>query len=837
MADQDQNAVLISELCASDGQLGPTLRAVYDGGRHESFMETLDTFIQRMDAEIEKMCNHNYQGFIESVDELLKVRADAVRLRELITASDESRQATGKFLLGKAQELMEARVVLRNVVTAIESLNTCRPVLQLYTKAVEQLQQKKYYPALKALDQLEKQHLPRVSQYGFASQLHARIPLLRKRIKATVLSDLQDWLAKIRKQSTELGRTAMDETKVMMRALNADDKESASTALSASTAPGTSGTGSTPRGRTATTVGAQRRPKGFLFKAREDPIEVGVGIGGGASGTQDAGAKSTEASGGQPSSQSSQSMSSGEVVEFSAVYRCLHIFEVLGCRSEFEAYYKEARRQQASLVLQPLVQAQSSSADTFSSCKDHFYQVVGFFLVENTVINTTQALLTQGALDESWEIAITQISAFLQIQSNCCGSASLLLEVKEFMVLFCQTLQINGYNVTRLLDLLLEMRDGYTDILMRDWEARLRAAIAADTYEPMQVKSLREFETLQVEYPHTDPPGPVRLFPSSLPFSASVPKIYTEIREFAYAALKFVDQLHLSHTETDDMVRRAANRFLGKTVKEAMIHAIDSATSNVSQLVQITINAGCLAHVAPQLDVFVASLTRTVSDGAHVIRLIGPQVFKEARQLGEEAVLRRVRGKVDDFFTLASYNWTATKGEDSPSEYMVDLITFLRTTFGTLSAFQSEYVDAAYATACEHLVTRLISLLTSDNVKRMHISVFDTLAKDVTLCEAFAQDCPIASIKEHFYPLRQMITLFVKWDFSNFLLEEKRKYLYPRVYTPTVVTLLEKLKEEDSIKFSFMRSAPPNKNKEIDVIVKNLRDLIALQQHLQQQAK
>lgn len=42
-----------------------------------------------------------------------------------------------------------------------------------------------------------------------------------------------------------------------------------------------------------------------------------------------------------------------DLIDFSPVYRCLHIFSVLGSRDTFETYYRQQRKQQARLVLQP----------------------------------------------------------------------------------------------------------------------------------------------------------------------------------------------------------------------------------------------------------------------------------------------------------------------------------------------------------------------------------------------------------------------------------------------------------------------------------------------------
>ena len=44
-------------------------------------MEKLEESIVTHDKEIEKMCNFHYQGFIESVNELLNVKGDTHKLK------------------------------------------------------------------------------------------------------------------------------------------------------------------------------------------------------------------------------------------------------------------------------------------------------------------------------------------------------------------------------------------------------------------------------------------------------------------------------------------------------------------------------------------------------------------------------------------------------------------------------------------------------------------------------------------------------------------------------------------------------------------------------------
>lgn len=59
-------------------------RTIYDGDEHGKFMDRLDARIKNHDKDIERMCNHHYQGFIDSIRELLQVRSQANKLKASI---------------------------------------------------------------------------------------------------------------------------------------------------------------------------------------------------------------------------------------------------------------------------------------------------------------------------------------------------------------------------------------------------------------------------------------------------------------------------------------------------------------------------------------------------------------------------------------------------------------------------------------------------------------------------------------------------------------------------------------------------------------------------------
>ena len=135
------------------------------------------------DAEIEKMCNHHYQGFIASVKHLLHVKTDATQLKSDVVKIDSDLRESASACVSRANELVKTRRVEKNIAATIESLSNCLPVLQTFSKLSRQMKEKRYHPALKTLEQLEQTYLPRITQYRFAKKMHDQIPKLRSSIK------------------------------------------------------------------------------------------------------------------------------------------------------------------------------------------------------------------------------------------------------------------------------------------------------------------------------------------------------------------------------------------------------------------------------------------------------------------------------------------------------------------------------------------------------------------------------------------------------------------------------------------------------------------------------
>uniref|UniRef100_A0A6Q2X607 Exocyst complex component n=1 Tax=Esox lucius TaxID=8010 RepID=A0A6Q2X607_ESOLU len=529
-------------------------------------------------------------------------------------------------------------------------------------------------------------------------------------------------------------------------------------------------------------------------------------------------------------------ITSQDLVDFSPVYRCLHIYTVLGDRETFENYYRKQRKKQARLVLQP----QSNMHETVAGYRRYFNQIVGFFVVEDHILHATQGLVTRAFTEEIWNMALSKIIAVLRTHSSYCSDPDLVLELKNLIVVFADTLQGYGFPVNRLFDLLFEIRDQYNETLLKKWALVFREIFDLDNYSPIPVETEEDYRSVISRFPFHDVEIEKQDFPKKLPMSQSVPQIYIQVKEFIYASLKFSESLHRSSTEIDDMLRKSTNLLLTRTLSGCLQNLIKKPHIGLTELVQIIINTTHLEQACKYLEDFITNITNVSPETAHTTRLYGLSTFKDARHAAEGEIYTKLNQKIDEFIQLADYEWGMPESDGRASGYLMDLINFLRSTFQVFTHLPGKVAQTACMSACKHLSTSLMQMLLDSELKQITMGAIQQFNLDVIQCELFASSEPVPgfqgdTLQLAFIDLRQLLDLFMVWDWSTYLADygqPSSKYL--RVNPSTALALLEKMKDTSKKNhiFSQFRKNDRDKQKLIETVVKQLRSLVnGMSQH------
>ena len=387
-------------------QLLPAIKDASSGGQGQQLLQSLTQYSANREAEIERICNTNHQGFVSSVNQLLHVRDGTIGLTSEILTLNQSIQSSTEKLAEQKKALVDSRGVRQNIDEATQALRYCLEVLRLANHVHDILSRKSHYSALRALDELQNVHLKAVTQYKIAEMIQKSVPATKKLIAEAVMTDLNTWLFRIRETSQFLGEVAFYHTE--QRRSRQKDR-------------------------------AEALPDLRKFKLNS-AIEL----------------VSDEA-------EEFDILDNEDVqVDFTPLFECLHIHNALGQIEKFRADYAATRKQQKELLMPSSVTLIDAEGASLSELLEG---IAGFAIVEKATMKKTPELRSAVDVDELWDsmcqTAITLISKALHEVTN----AEDLLKIKGVIALFIQTMEVSakfGTLFPRLVKVLMERSLGTT---------------------------------------------------------------------------------------------------------------------------------------------------------------------------------------------------------------------------------------------------------------------------------------------------------------------------------------------------------------------------------------
>lgn len=748
--------VTVQDIEAVDDYWGPTFRSILEGNNTESLSEQLDQRIRSHDKDIERICNLYYQGFIDSIQELLQVRTQAKQLHEEVHTLDRSLQQISASVLQQGQDLVRARQIESNLASAIDALQACLPALECYIKFTQQANNKQYYQSLRTLETLESQHLVGLNNYRFATQIRQAIPVIKENIRRSAESEFREFLENIRKFSPKIGEVAITHTKKLQKLdINAIIEEHK------------------------------------LLRQQDNRDEE-------------------------------NNLSAQDLIDFSPIYRCLHIYMVLGQREYFEKDYRQQRRDQSKLVLQP----PPGMHDNLEAYKTYICAIVGFFIVEDHVKNTAGDVVTTSYLEDLWSTSLTKFVNEISMASSSCTDPNILLRIKNLIMLSINTFKCYGYTVNMLFECLHNMRDHYNEVLLQRWVHVFRDILDKEQFQPMIVENQEEYESIIERFPFHSEQLENAAFPKKFPFSRMVPEVYHQAKEFMYACMKFAEELTLSPNEVAAMVRKAANLLLTRSFSGCLSMVFRNPSVALPQLIQIIVDTQYLEKAGPFLDEFVCHMTNTVSN----ISQTPSAMFHVARQEAEKQVGVRICSKIDEFFDLAAYDWLLIEPPGIASAYITDMISYLRSTFDNFAFKLPGIAQTACRRTCEHIANKIYDILYDEEVKQISTGALQQINLDLLQCEFFAASEPVPGLREgelskYFLKNRQLLDLLTMEEWSTYLHDYgKQENRYHLVHPQSIIVILEKIREADKkTMFSVLRKN--DKKKLLDTVLKQLKHL------------
>ncbi|CAF0791891.1 unnamed protein product [Didymodactylos carnosus] len=757
---------LLRQLETSDStQLTSCVRSVFIKNDSSEFLRKLDDRIKYYDSEIEKLCNFQYQNFVKAFHELLQVRKDTTSMKNELVKNNQMMQTAGKSLAEKTESLIQQYNRRRNIQQTIEALSQAFPVFETYRKLQECMEEKKLYPALKLLEQLETKHLVLVKEHRWSEIIQQNIAKFRDAIRNESYNELKNFLENVATHADKVGKSAFAQASSR---LNIDKRYYM--------------------------LEEDRRKEQQQQQSNE---------------TNDSTMTDTNIT---------------ELIDFSSMYKSLHINLFLNLKDDFSKHYQREKRKQAPVIMD----TPPKMHESFDSFKKYLQRVTGFFIIEDHVLNTTDGVIDQRFYYDLCEKAIQQLLAVLRLAVLKSYNPELMLDMKIVVVLFCAAIKESGFPVIPLLDVIMELRDNYHQLLLSQWGQRCRDTLTKDTYTPLIIEDEEQYQRLLRQFPMRIEATEKIPFPRTLPYSESVPNLYSEIKEFILVCSKFAEGLNISKTDVDDMIRKPTNILLTKILKTCLVELTGTESESqltFSQLVQICINTLHLENSMPFLDDYIAALVH--------LKLQGPSMLKDIRSLVEDRIYDKLNDKIDQCLDIGTLFVCFLIS----SNYIQTTIQFLETTFRAFTHLPTQLSQTTCSSACKHISTSLMNILLSPDVKAISLGALQQFELDLMQCEVFASCIQIpnwdnSTLLLYFQDLRQLLDLVINKDWNKYLTDfGKEDAQFARVTPQAALIVVEKMREglkraRPFFPFGSRQQSEKDDKKLLDQVAKDLRNLI-----------
>ena len=596
-----EDGYAVRQITASNND-GDFLGHLIDGMRnssHNDLLWALDKVSNDRDRDIEHMCTSNHGEFVGSVNQLDKAREDCTSLGNEILDLVQSYQSSTDNLTGQKKNLVDSKSVRQNIDESSEALKECLEVLRLANQVHDLVAKQNHYAALRALDELQTVLRVRESaRYKVGELIERSIPATQRMIAEAVMSDLNNWLYRIRDVSQYIGELAFFHTE--QRRARQKERAAADTNL----APF--------KLNTPIELVTDETQEHDIFKDEATELDV----------------------------------------NFTPLFEAIHIHEALGQSDRFRSEYAVTRRRQKDLIV-PL--SLRINDDEASELKTLLESIAGFAIVERATMKKTEHLRASVDVDELWDSMSQSAISLMSGAVLSIEDPEMLLRLTGVISLFVQTMEALQFHSPGLNSFLMSLFEKYVHLLKRRCAEDFAEILSTDDYMPMSVNNYEEYDKIidvvwYVPGSHRDE----LMFPVVLPFSQMYPMCCIDIRNFLSQVYSAPEDYVTRSSLIDDAICNSLDELLGQRICEPLLQRLSSQYPGL--IVQILTNLEHFESTCERLQAELAE-QRTSRSKTGPIVLQATQAFRDGRERAKRRIFELVNSKIGELIETAEYDW------------------------------------------------------------------------------------------------------------------------------------------------------------------------------------
>ncbi|CBY35183.1 unnamed protein product [Oikopleura dioica] len=465
-------------------------------------------------------------------------------------------------------------------------------------------------------------------------------------------------------------------------------------------------------------------------------------------------------------------------LDFKPIFKCLQISQMRGTSIDFFHNFIVQRNKQFTQIV-------SSPISSSQKLEEYLYSIVGFLYIEENIQSSDKHLSETVA--QMWLKFEDRIVTNIKSYQSRINDPIEYEKVKNLIKNLRVALKKINLDVTSLSTVLTMLREQYLEVLLARYAEFFDLILKQDNFAPLIVSCKEEELEIFTLFPFNseevngnfgalESPGHApNNYPKKLPFSRMVLRIFGRMKEFIDEYFLYFSGSDLNRIQRDDQARRAVISLIKRALRQTIKTKLDQNNVGLNELMQLSINVGCLASACPELCVYIQKKTFTEQPPeVKSLSNVGSQSFKDIRAEIQMQIPPRIQAKVDQILELGfdEFDFTSEEDPTGQSDHIRSAIDFVRNNLKMLSKLSRQVQETTLFVVCQHIGTVLMEWLTEDEEPSMiSINGLRQMMIDVNYLEYFAGDAipEFSEATETFVPIHQLLDLTIKSDWPQYL--------------------------------------------------------------------
>ena len=768
--------------------LAPIITEALKANALAEFISKLNDYVKEKDEALNQKSLDSANDINTCIDTIDEVSHQSHELSgSLLNVNRVLKQSTLGLIEIKSRYL-KAKDTERAINETSLVLNLCIQVLEITNKAHKLIKQRRYFSALKLIDELTSIHLPKVNNFSFSVKIYDSIPHLTAMIKDEAFDNFCKWL------STQIERKIDDIGNKVCLNLNALQKAWA----------------------------AMREELPVLLPHRlNSAVEISM----------------------RDADLNLNIFESADLnITLGPVFDCVLVYQSLGELPNLCATYNKEWMKKYQRVIYPMMLAlntheklaffkePSVSFPDLPSLETYLRKTAALFVVDKQLNAQTKfELRKNSSADDLWDSFANKLKpvllSFLEKQKWTMENIQTLEDFKDVLGNFIQTMENLQYKISELYDILIiVLRDYYGPLLIQQFRLDFIDSIQSDHYMPSVVTNESMYDDImRICWYKSDSsfaPKSVKGFPVSFPFSEDYLRYCINIRQLLKDLIDFTSEYYsqdlaeLNRIIVNDIFERCLGDTPGVGICHDLKVFITKNSNNKEIVAQSYTNLEYYLYSLYEIGKLIDRKLR-VCNGIGIInidtnstfKLKAIEIFASVRKFSEDAIFKMVDQKVHELLDLLQCeDWEPAKVNDGPSGDIEEFAMFLENLFNSIfsnlpSSFRTLGLFRSFDFISEYFLNELLNAPRFNRYAIMNLDL-DIKHLEESMASLVAKESSDAqgggALQSTFTELRQSIDLLLLDSYDEYIKDPAfRMRCFDRLKYESAVKLLQKMQRDE----------------------------------------